>query len=205
MQQNPKAQSFFCEVFGEDLNEGKSHLWAQESNTHKCHLIAISYKSMAVRTVLAYELSSKKEPMQREDGLDKVTNDQYFCNVWQCMSSLYASKARNSMIRTSIEKMLKRKLKHARRNSPCTPAAKTYKLTRQNMASVYIWLYNLIRSQHLQARVLEKTSASHLHLADLRNWGGAASAASDTSLTCPVTSWRHQDVKVEEWKSKEWV
>ena len=22
--------------------------------------------------------------MQREDGLDKVTNDHYFCNVWQC-------------------------------------------------------------------------------------------------------------------------
>jgi len=83
---------------------------------------------------------AKTEPttMQREDGLDKVTNDQYFCNVWQCMSSLYASKARNSMISTSIEKMLKRKLKHARRNSPCTPAAKTYKLTWQNKASVYI-------------------------------------------------------------------
>ena len=32
--QNPKAQAFFCEVFGEDLNEGKSHLRAQETNTH---------------------------------------------------------------------------------------------------------------------------------------------------------------------------
>ena len=77
VQQNPKAQSFFCEVFGEDLNEGKRHLRAKETNahthTHKCHLIAISYKSMAVRTVLAYELSSKNEPttMQREDGLDR--------------------------------------------------------------------------------------------------------------------------------------
>ena len=30
MQKNPKAQSFFCEVFGEDLNEGKIHLRAQE-------------------------------------------------------------------------------------------------------------------------------------------------------------------------------
>ena len=34
MQKHHKAQSFFCEVFGEDLNEGKSHLRAKETNTH---------------------------------------------------------------------------------------------------------------------------------------------------------------------------
>ena len=47
--------------------------------------------------------------------------------------------------------------------------------------------------------VLQETSASHLHLGDLRDWGGPASAASDASLTCrSTTSWRHQDVNEEE-------
>ena len=170
---------------------------------------------MAVRTVLAYELSSKKKTttMQREDGLDRSRMIIMFAtygsvNCGSVMSSLYASTAHQIQRYT---RPLKRCWKEnwntqeSRNNSPCTTAAKTYKLTWQKKASVYIWFYNLIRSQHLQARVLWKTSASHLHLADLRNWGGVASAASDTSLTCPATSWRHQDVNVEEWKSKEWV
>ena len=52
--QNPKAGSFFCEVLGEDLNEGNNLLQTQETNTHKCHFAASYYKSMASRTVVEY-------------------------------------------------------------------------------------------------------------------------------------------------------
>ncbi len=58
-------------------------------------------------------------------------------------------------------------------------------------------IYTLWKGLNIDG-ALQETSASHLHLGDFRDWGGLASAASDASLTCLATSWRHQDVNEEE-------
>ena len=48
-----------------------------------------------------------------------------------------------------------------------------------------------------------KPQGLHLHLEDTLDWGGVASAASETSLPCLATSWHHQDIKVEEQRDRE--
>ena len=101
VQQNPKAQAFFCEVFGEDLNEGKSHLRAQETNTHTHTQVPVTCNFLQVYgsqdCLGIWILQPKKNQQQCKEKTDltrsRMTNDQYFCNVWQCMSSLYASNA----------------------------------------------------------------------------------------------------------------
>ena len=210
VQQNPNAQSFFCEVFGEDLNEGKRHLRAQETNTHtqvplNCNFLHV-YGS---QDCLGIWITQQKKNQQQCKEKTDLTRSRMI-NI----SATYGSVCHHCMPRKQEIQWYARPLKRCWKenwntqeeivHAPLLRKHKNWhgKIRPQYTSDSIIWsglnIYRLYR-------VLEKTSASHLHLADLRNWGGVASAASDTSLTCRATSWRHQDVNVEEWKSKEWV
>ena len=135
-----------------------------KNQRHTCHLTTNCYKSMAVRTVLAF-LRQKNDQQQYTIHSWRVTGEHQITSLYVIIVCLQLQSTKFNEIHFTCRRSWGKQ---------------------EETGSHHLW------------RILQETCASHLHLGDLRDWGGVASAASDTSLTCLATSWRHQDVNVEE-------
>ncbi len=144
LQKKQKASPSFAKFSEKTWTKGKKAFWRYKNQRHKCHLTTNCYKSRAFRTVLAYMDSPTKRTNNNTRHLRRRTWQGQgwsydVCKLCQCiMSWLYASSTPNSMIHTSIEKIVKRKLKQTRRNGPCTTAEKTHNSTWQIKATIHI-------------------------------------------------------------------